>query len=169
MSDSPQLPQRIISIEETVPTWGDDSDDPDIESFTETDVDEGSDGLSRQSSVSEGVFQAEGLSLASDAEEEVVDLPRQVLPLGSAADTPSSPPLTPTVSVPPERVRFPRTEGDARDGTEAREHGFESIDVPSLGMTSPRHRSKPSGNQTILAGRTALSERDEALPGENVI
>ncbi|GHJ89389.1 hypothetical protein NliqN6_5791 [Naganishia liquefaciens] len=163
------LPQRIISIEETVPTWGDDSDDPDIESFTETDVDEGSDGLSRQSSVSEGVFQAEGLSLASDAEEEVVDLPRQVLPLGSAADTPSSPPLTPTVSVPPERVRFPRTEGDARDGAEAREHGFESIDVPSLGMTSPRHRSKPSGNQTILAGRTALSERDEASSGENVI
>ncbi|KAJ9110646.1 hypothetical protein QFC19_001475 [Naganishia cerealis] len=34
------LPQRIISIENTVPTWGDDSDDPDIESFTDTDVDE---------------------------------------------------------------------------------------------------------------------------------
>ncbi|KAJ9101225.1 hypothetical protein QFC21_003444 [Naganishia friedmannii] len=36
------LPHRIISIENTVPTWNDDSDDPDIESFTDTDVEEDS-------------------------------------------------------------------------------------------------------------------------------
>ncbi|KAJ9126012.1 hypothetical protein QFC24_002284 [Naganishia onofrii] len=36
------LPHRIISIENMVPTWNDDSDDPDIESFTDTDMEEDS-------------------------------------------------------------------------------------------------------------------------------
>jgi hypothetical protein len=160
-----QLPQRIISIEETVPTWGDDSDHPDIESFTETDVDGGSDGLSRQLSVSTGVFEAGDLSLTTDTDEEVVDLPRQTSPSRSAdASSPpsrsahaetSSPPLTPTVSLNP-GIPFPRPES-SRDQEQIEVDSFESIDVPLPRAASIRHRSRSSGDQTVLGARPVVA------------
>lgn len=141
-----------------MPTWGDDSDDPDIESFTETDVDEGSEGLSRQLSVSTGVFEAGDLSLMDDTEEEqVIDLPRQSTSLGSAnADTSSSPPLTPTVSPNPTGIPFPSRPGPAvREREEQIEDdSFESIDVPLPQAANIRHRSRSSGDQTVLAARS---------------
>lgn len=146
-----------------MPTWGNDSDDPDIESFTETDVDEGSDGLSRQLSVSTGAFDAGDLSLTSDAEDEVIDLPRPSPPEGSSGANPSaSPPLTPTVSLNPAGIQFPRAE-------QVEEDNFESIDVPLSCAASPRHRSRSDGDQTVFAGRPAVPSRAAASPGSDDI
>lgn len=144
-----------------MPTWGDDSDDPDIESFTETDVDESSNGLSRQLSVSTGVFEVGDLSLTMDAEDEVSKLPHPSPQEGSAsAYTSSSPPLTPTVPLNSAGIRFPRTE-------QVEEDSFERIDVPVPHAASPRHRSMWSGDQTVLAARPAVSARDATAPGSH--
>ncbi|KAI5451359.1 Cysteine protease atg4 [Naganishia albida] len=142
------LPQRIISIENTVPTWGDDSDEPDIESFTETDVDEESTGLSRQLSASTLALEAD---TSRDADPQGALVP--AAPPSAANIERAGPPLRPTFpGAVGSGIPFPVQEAQAATNVSPEpsddvDDSFDGVRVPS--PASPRHRSRSSGDRTL--------------------
>lgn len=136
-----------------MPTWGDDSDEPDIESFTETDVDEESTGLTRQLSASTFAEVGE-ISASRDAGAAGAQ------PTGSPpvnVGVPITNPPTPSVStVSSPGIPFPRQEapGSASPEPFDVEDSFDSIGMPSSYVQrSPRHRSTSSGDRTVVKGQ----------------
>jgi hypothetical protein len=102
----------------------------------------------------DGRDEAEDLSLTTDTKGEAVDLPRQSPPSRSAADA-SSPPSTPTVSL-SSGTPFPRPVSPLNE-EQMEEDRLGSIDVPLSRESSARHRSRSSGDQTVLGVRPVVA------------
>lgn len=128
--------------------WGDDSDEPDIESFTETDVDEESTGLSRQLSASTLALEAD---TSRDADPQGALVP--AAPPSAANIERAGPPLRPTFpGAVGSGIPFPVQEAQAAttvspEPSDDVDDSFDGVRVPS--PASPRHRSRSSGDRTV--------------------